>query len=75
MDRSFRLSGNAKGPGKIFRDPVTGVDTVHMGNGPVSQSDLDRQAWDNAKGTNVFHEAEAAAKLETTYGGTLERIN
>ncbi|GKX52720.1 hypothetical protein SOASR029_30290 [Budvicia aquatica] len=63
-----------RAPGQIFRDPVTGVDTVHMGNGPVSQSDLDRLAWDNAKGTNVFHEAEAAAKLETTYGGTLERI-
>ncbi|UAN62452.1 RHS repeat-associated core domain-containing protein [Serratia sp. JSRIV006] len=68
------LTGMPRAPGQIYKDPVTGVNTVHMGNGPIGQSDLDRLAFDTAKGKNIFHEAEAAIGLEKAYGGVLERI-
>ncbi|WP_337049425.1 RHS repeat-associated core domain-containing protein [Serratia fonticola] len=68
------LTGMPRAPGQRYKDPITGADTVHMGNGPINQSDLDRLAFDPAKKKDIYHEAEAALGLEKAYKGTLERI-
>lgn len=56
----------------IYKDAETGVATINP-TASVGKDQLNRLSFDPDKGKVVLHEGNAAAQLENTFGGTLER--